>query len=99
MALTGILPFVPLKETHYEVFLPLSIKRLDTQQYQVGAIIAKHERLSNLLSIMSNVSQRLRLVQQGTLSTRDKLLFWFVDTFLVWRPLVSHLRKRGIHVC
>jgi len=29
MMVIGMLPFIPLRETHYEVFLPLSIKRLD----------------------------------------------------------------------
>lgn len=67
MAFTGILPFVPLKETHYEVFLPLSIKRR-------------------------------RILQVETLNLGEKILFWFCDAFLVWKPLINHLRKRGINV-
>ncbi|KAJ6643230.1 Lysophospholipase D GDPD1 [Pseudolycoriella hygida] len=66
-AITGLLPFVPIKETHYEIFLPMALKK-----------------------------RRLMQVQQLPLS--EKFLFWACETFLVWKPLISHLKKRGIHV-
>jgi len=63
----GLLPFIPIKETHYEVFFPLALKR--------------------------------RFLKQGRpLNFREKAFLWFGSTFLVWKPMISHLRKRGIHV-
>ncbi|CAG7818904.1 unnamed protein product [Allacma fusca] len=64
---TGILPYIPIKETHYEVLLPSSIKRR-------------------------------RLKQVSSLNFGERFLFAFIDAFLVNKPLISHLRKRGIHV-
>lgn len=26
-AVTGLLPFIPIKETHYEIFLPMAMKK------------------------------------------------------------------------
>ncbi|CAL8077660.1 unnamed protein product [Orchesella dallaii] len=66
-AVTGLLPFIPMKETHYEVFLPLSLKKR-------------------------------RLKQVIDLSLSEKCLLWACETFLLWKPLLNHLKKRGIHV-
>ncbi|ODM91594.1 Glycerophosphodiester phosphodiesterase domain-containing protein 1 [Orchesella cincta] len=66
-AVTGLLPFLPMKETHFEVFLPLSMKRR-------------------------------RLKQVPELSMKEKCLLWICETFLVWKPMINHLKKRGIHV-
>jgi len=66
-AVTGLLPFIPLKETHYEIFLPMAMKK-----------------------------RRLKQVTQ--LSFSEKCLFWASETFLVWKPLINHLKRRGIHV-
>ncbi|XP_037046084.1 lysophospholipase D GDPD1-like isoform X2 [Bradysia coprophila] len=66
-AFTGLLPFMPIKETHYEIFLPMSIKKR-------------------------------RLKQVPELPFSEKCLFWACETFLVWKPLINHLKNRGIHV-
>ncbi|ODM99949.1 Glycerophosphodiester phosphodiesterase domain-containing protein 1 [Orchesella cincta] len=66
-AVTGLLPFIPMKETHFEVFLPMSMKRR-------------------------------RLKQVSELSLKEKCLLWICETFLVWKPMINHLKKRGIHV-
>jgi len=65
-AVIGILPFIPFKETHYEVFLPMSMKRR-------------------------------RNASMGESSLKERMLWWIIP-LIVWKPMITHLQARGIHV-
>jgi hypothetical protein len=47
LAITGALPFFPLKESHYEVFLPMALKRSDLG-WNIGIVSLASVRLITL---------------------------------------------------
>ncbi len=39
-----------------------------------------------------------RCLAVGELSFKENMIYWLSRTFLVWKPMISHLQRRGIQV-
>jgi len=92
---TGLLPFIPLKETHFEIPHPYCFKRS-----VVEACLGMIYMIFLTLNFFKHFIYKLfyRTSFQSQLTNNQKRLFSIASFFLRSKVLFTHLKARGIPV-
>ena len=103
---TGLLPFVPLKETHLEIFLPsIYLRQVNKNFLYKFLSISLYEivKFKHSYKVTNRWFHKYELFRRkggpsATFLPLEKCLCRTINVLLMRPCLFNHLRSRGIHV-